>query len=50
MWEGVKPTDWGLTPHTTPKFVLIHSGFHWILNEFGQFFMVKLVNPLMNGD
>jgi hypothetical protein len=33
----------------TPKCFLVHYGFHYILNEFGLFTMVKLVNPLMNG-
>jgi len=34
----------------TPKCVLVHFMFHYILNEFGHFYLVKLVNPLMNGD
>jgi hypothetical protein len=35
---------------TTPKCVIINSGFHWILNEYGHFNLVKLINPLMNRD
>jgi hypothetical protein len=32
----------------TPKCTLVHFGFHYILNEFTHFYLVKLVNPLMN--
>jgi uncharacterized protein YhhL (DUF1145 family) len=34
----------------TPKCVIIHFRFHYILNEFWTFYLVKLVNPLMNKD
>jgi hypothetical protein len=27
-----------------------HFGFHYILNEFGHFYLLKLFNPLVNGD
>jgi hypothetical protein len=33
---------------TTPKCVLVHFGFHYILSEFGHFNLVKLIKPLMN--
>jgi hypothetical protein len=32
------------------KCVLVHSGFHYILSEFGHFYLVKLFNPLVNRD
>ncbi len=35
---------------TTRKCVLVHSKFHWILSEFGHFYLVKLFNLLMNED
>jgi hypothetical protein len=34
----------------TPKCVLIYFGFHYILNEFGFFTTLKLINPLVNMD
>jgi hypothetical protein len=34
----------------TRKCVLVHSGFHYILSEFGHFHVMKLFNPLVNGD
>jgi len=36
--------------NTTTKCVVIHSGFHYILSEFGHFYLVKLFNPPVNGD
>ncbi len=36
--------------NTTTKCVLIHYGFHQILNEFGHFYLVKLFKPLVNRD
>ncbi len=35
---------------TMTKCVIVHYGFHQILNEFGHFYLVKLFNPLMNRD
>jgi len=49
--EGVKDLmkrEWKVT--TTTKCVLVHFGFHYILSEFGHFYLVKLFNPLMNED
>jgi hypothetical protein len=37
---------WG----TTTKCVLIHFSFHYILSEFRHFHLLKLFNPLVNGD
>jgi hypothetical protein len=36
--------------YTITKCILVHFGFHYILSEFGHFYLVKLFNPLMNGD
>jgi hypothetical protein len=34
---------------TTTKCVLVHSGFHYILSEFGHFNLMKLFNPWWMG-
>jgi hypothetical protein len=31
--------------NTTPKFILIHYGFHYILNEFGHFYHGETNQP-----
>jgi len=38
------------TINTITKCVFVHFVFHWILNEFGHFYLVKLFNPLVNMD
>jgi hypothetical protein len=32
----------------TQKCILFHFGFHYILNEFGQFYYGEISQPLMN--
>jgi hypothetical protein len=39
-----------LHSHTITKCILVHYGFHYILNEFWHFYLVKLFNLLVNGD
>jgi len=35
----------GMKTHTTPKCILIHSRFHYILNEFGHFYHGEISQP-----